>query len=249
MGETILITGAARRIGAALARGLAEADHAVVIHYNSSVDAAEALAEEINNGGGRAALFGCDLTDRSMYAKLIAHAAEPFGPPTVLVNNASVFNADTPDTLAAETWDAHFEVHVEAPAFLARHFAAQLPEGASGNIINMIDERVLRISPQFFSYHLSKSALWTATRAMALHYAPRIRVNAIGPGPSLKEDGQTEEAFALIQQRLPLEHAPALDEFVATALYFLQTPSVTGQMIVLDGGRHLLGPETGERTP
>lgn len=246
MAETILITGAARRIGAALARGLAEAGHAVVIHYNSSVDAAETLAEEINNAGGRAATFGCDLTDRSMYAKLIAHAAEPFGPPTALINNASVFVGDTPDNLTAETWDHHFEVHAQAPAFLARHFAALLPEDAHGNIINMIDERVLRISPHFFSYHLSKSALWTATRTMALHYAPRIRINAIGPGPSLKEEGQSEEAFDLVQHRLPLEHAPALGEFVATVLYLLNTPSVTGQMIALDGGRHLLGPQVDE---
>ncbi len=246
MAEIVLITGAGRRIGAALARGLAEAGHAVVIHYNSSVDAAEALAEEINNAGGRAAIFGCDLTDRSMYGKLIAHAAEPFGPPTVLINNASMFVADTPDTVTAQTWESHFKVHVEAPAFLARHFAAQLPDDAPGNIINMVDERVLRVSPHFFSYHLSKSALWTATRTMALHYAPRIRVNAIGPGPSLKEEGQSDESFDLVQHRLPLEHAPALAEFVATALYFITTPSVTGQMIALDGGRHLLGPETGE---
>jgi NAD(P)-dependent dehydrogenase (short-subunit alcohol dehydrogenase family) len=109
----------------------------------------------------------------------------------------------------------------------------------------MVDERVLRMSKGYFSYALSKSALWNATRALALHYAPRVRVNAIGPGPSLKEEGQSEQAYADIQRRLPLGHGPGLSEFAATVRYFLETPSVTGQMIALDGGRHLLGPETG----
>ncbi|MEX0628515.1 MAG: SDR family oxidoreductase [Cucumibacter sp.] len=243
MPETILITGAAMRIGAALARGLAAAGHPVILHYNASHDAAEAIASDIAHAGGRATTLGCDLTVPANHEMLIRSAAKPFGPLSVLINNASQFIPDKADNLSPATWRTHFAIHVEAPAFLAGHFAAQLPEGAGGNIINMIDERVLRVSPQFFSYTLSKSALWTATRAMALHYAPRIRVNAIGPGPSLPEKGQTEAAFLAGQQKLPLRHGPALAEFAATALYILSSPSVTGQMIALDGGRHLLGPE------
>lgn len=240
MSETVLITGAAMRLGAALAKGLAAAGHAVVLHYNTSRQAAEALAGAINGGGGRAATLGCDLTDRVARAGLVAAAAEPFGPLSVLVNNASQFIADTADAVPAENWDAHFAVHVEAPVFLAARFAAQLPQDRAGNIINMIDERVLRLSPQYFSYNLSKSALWTATRNMALHYAPRIRVNAIGPGPSLPEVGQSDAAFEQIQGRLPLRHGPGTEEFAATALYLLGATSVTGQMIALDGGLHLV---------
>jgi len=231
------------RLGAAIARGLAATGHAVVLHHNTSHDAAEALEEEINSGGGRAAAIAANLTDRGAAERLVAEAGRSFGPLTALVNNASQFVADTADSIDNAVWRSHFAMHVEAPVALSAAFASQLPADRTGNIVNMIDERVLRNSSEFFSYNLSKSALWTATRTMALHYAPRIRVNAVGPGPSLPERGQSEQAFAMVQRHLPLGHGPALDEFANTVLYFFNTSSVTGQMIALDGGRHLLGPE------
>jgi NAD(P)-dependent dehydrogenase (short-subunit alcohol dehydrogenase family) len=243
MSETILITGAAMRLGAALARGLAGAGHSIVLHYNTSHDAAEALASDIAHAGGKARTIGCDLTNPANYQMLIEKGSEAFGPLTVLINNASQFRPDEADRVSEADWNTHFMMHVEAPTQLAAFFSRQLPEGRVGNIINMIDERVLRVPSKFFSYTLSKAALWTATRTMALHYAPRIRVNAIGPGPSLPERGQSEDAFRAEQRRLPLERGPELDEFTAAALFFLGAPSVTGQMIALDGGRHLLGPE------
>jgi NAD(P)-dependent dehydrogenase (short-subunit alcohol dehydrogenase family) len=243
MSETILITGAAMRLGAALARGLAGAGHSIVLHYNTSHDAAEALASDIAHAGGKARTVGSDLTNSANYETLISRAHDAFGPLTVLINNASQFRPDEADRVSEADWKAHFMMHVEAPTQLAAFFSRQLPEGRAGNIINMIDERVLRVPTKFFSYTLSKAALWTATKTMALHYAPRIRVNAIGPGPSLPERGQSEEAFRAVQKALPLERGPGLDEFAAAVMFFLSAPSVTGQMIALDGGRHLLGPE------
>jgi NAD(P)-dependent dehydrogenase (short-subunit alcohol dehydrogenase family) len=234
-----LVTGAARRIGKAMAEGLAKDGHPVVIHYHFSADAAEKLAGEINAAGGRAAAIGCDLGDPAERDKLIAKAAEPFGPLGVLINNASIFKPDTPGAPDAKQWHDHFAVHVEAPAFLSAQFAEQLPEGTDGNVINMIDERVWRLSPQFYSYSLSKSALWTATRTMAVAFAPRIRVNAIGPGPSLKEEGQSEAEFLAAQKSLPLQHSPELAEFQSAVRFILGASSMTGQMIALDGGKHL----------
>lgn len=245
MGETILITGGAKRLGAVMARDLAAMGHAVVVHYNRSIAEADALVAKIGAAGGRAAALGRDLSDRAVRGGLLEDASKAFGPVTVLINNASQFYGDTPANFTQETWDIHFGMHAEVPSVLAAQFAAQLPDGVAGNIVNMIDERVLRTSRGYFSYALSKSVMWDATRAMALHYAPHIRVNAIGPGPSLKEEGQSDEAFAGFQRRLPLGRGPELREFAATVRYFLETPSITGQMIALDGGRHLLGPETG----
>jgi NAD(P)-dependent dehydrogenase (short-subunit alcohol dehydrogenase family) len=234
-----LVTGAADRIGAAIARRLAASGASVIIHYRTSATAAEALAAEIAAAGGKAALIQADLANRADRRDLIAAAAEPFGPLTVLVNNASLFEPDSIDDLDEELWDRHFAVHVEAPAFLARDFARQLPEGAEGNIVNIIDERVLQLSPAYFSYTLSKAALWDATRTLAQSLAPRIRVNAIGPGPTLRHGGQSAEAFAQAIANLPLERGATPEEIAEAVAFLLATPSLTGQMLALDGGRHL----------
>jgi NAD(P)-dependent dehydrogenase (short-subunit alcohol dehydrogenase family) len=234
-----LVTGAADRIGAAIARRLAAAGTKVVIHYRTSGAAAEKLAAEILTAGGNAAVVQADLSRRSDRRGLISAAAASFGPLTVLVNNASLFEPDSIDDLDEELWDRHFAVHVEAPAFLARDFARQLPDGAEGNIVNIIDERVLQLSPAYFSYTLSKAALWDATRTMAQSLAPRIRVNAIGPGPTLRHDGQSAEAFAQAIANLPLQRGATPEEIGEAVAFILATPSLTGQMLALDGGRHL----------
>jgi NAD(P)-dependent dehydrogenase (short-subunit alcohol dehydrogenase family) len=234
-----LVTGAADRIGAAIAASLAADGYGVVIHYRSSGDKAETLAEAIGADGGQADIVRADLSSRADRMGLIATAAKPFGPLTVLVNNASVFEPDSVDTLHEDLWDMHMAVHAEGPVFLARDFAAQLPAGVRGNIVNIIDERVLRLSPDYFSYTLSKSLLWTATRTLAQSLAPRIRVNAIGPGPTLANSRQSEEEFRASQERLPLGDGASPEMIAEGVMAILSLDAMTGQMIALDGGEHL----------
>lgn len=244
-----LVTGAGDRIGAAIARALARNGHAVVIHYRSDAEGARAVRKEIVGNGGRAAIVKADLGRRSQRAGLIARAAKPFGPLTVLVNNASTFDPDSAHDVDETLWDQHFAIHAEAPIFLARDFAAQLPDGADGNIINMIDERVLHPSPSYFSYTLSKSVLWTATRTLAQSLAPAIRVNAIGPGPVLPHSRQSQVEFDRSVAALPLQRHAGPEAIAEGILMLLKTPSMTGQMLALDGGEHLEYPARQGPTP
>ncbi len=244
-----LVTGGANRIGAAMAKALAAAGWQVVIHYRASVEQARATLAAIRAAGGDAALVKADLASRPQRSKLIANAAKPFGPLTALINNASLFESDSVADLDEALWDRHFAVHAEAPAFLARDFSAQLPEGVQGNIVNIIDERVLHLTPNHFSYTLSKAALWTMTTTLAQSLAPRIRVNAIGPGPTLREAGQSEAAFARNQASAPLGYGANPGDIVAALHYLLEAKSVTGQMIPVDGGRHIDFPASRSPTP
>ena len=244
-----LVTGAGDRIGAVLARRLAQEGFAVVVHYRSSADKAKDVVADIKASGGKAALVQADLTNRRQRAGLIAKASKPFGPLTVLVNNASTYEPDSATDLDEKLWDAHFAVHAEAPVFLARDFAAQLPAGAEGNIVNIIDERVLHLSPAYLSYTLSKSTLWTATRTLAQSLAPRIRVNAIGPGPTLAPPGKTEPGFKAAIDRLPLKRGASPAEIADGLIYILAARSMTGQMLALDGGQHLDYNERRKPTP
>ena len=246
---TALVTGASDRIGAAIARALAAAGHAVVIHYRSGADQAARLVAEITTNGGRAGAIHSDLADRDARSTLVAEAQKPFGPLTILINNASIFEPDSAHDVIERDWDRHFAIHAEAPIFLSRDFAAQLPAGREGNIINMIDERVLHPSPAYFSYTLSKSVLWTATRTMAQTFAPAIRVNAIGPGPVLPHTGQSEEDFAKSVESLPLKRHADPDAIAQGVLAILSMPSFTGQMLALDGGKHLDYPSRRGPTP
>jgi NAD(P)-dependent dehydrogenase (short-subunit alcohol dehydrogenase family) len=234
-----LITGGARRIGRAIALDLAANGHAVVIHCNHSHDDADGLVAEIIKNGGKAAVVQADLGNTKALDGLVTGSATPFGPLGLLINNASIFEDDSAQDFDWATWDQHFAVHLKAPVELARAFAQQLPAGEDGLIVNLIDQRVWRPTPRFFSYTLSKAALWTATQTLAQSYAPRIRVNAIGPGPTLPNSRQDQDAFAAQVAALILERGPDLSEFGATIRYLWQARSVTGQMIALDGGQHL----------
>jgi NAD(P)-dependent dehydrogenase (short-subunit alcohol dehydrogenase family) len=247
--QIALVTGAATRIGAAIVRRLAAEGFAVVIHYRSRAAEAEALAAEIRSAGGRAATISADLKDRSQRAQLIARAAAPFGSLTMLVNNASTFERDAATDLEEAIWDAHFALHAEAPAFLARDFAAQLPPGTPGNIINLVDARVLDLSPAHFSYTLSKSVLWTMTRTLAQSLAPDIRVNAIAPGPAVAPPGVSSDGFARRQAELPLRHAADAEAIADGVIAILNLPTLTGQMLALDGGEHLEWPPRRGPTP
>ena len=235
-----LVTGAARRLGLAIARDLAANGWAVVLHCNTSKDEAEVEAEAIRATGGEAAIVAADLTARAEIARLVPDAAAAIGRPlTLLVNNASVFTEDEVGSLDPARWDAHMRVHVEAPVFLTQAFAAQLPESETGNVVNIIDQRVWRLTPKFFSYTLSKSALWTATRTLAQALAPRVRVNAIGPGPTLASVHQAPGQFDAQVDAVPLKTGATPEEIAAAVRFFVASPSVTGQMLALDGGQHL----------
>ncbi|KKB80137.1 short-chain dehydrogenase [Devosia soli] len=244
-----LVTGASDRIGAAIVRALSSAGYPVVIHFRSGAAGAKTLVDEITSQGGRAASLQADLANRDARESLIAKAAGFFGPLTVLINNASVFEPDSSRDVIDETWDKHFSIHAEAPIFLSRDFAGQLPAGIEGNIINMIDERVLHPSPAYFSYTLSKSVLWTATQTMAQTFAPAIRVNAIGPGPVLPHSGQSDSDFKESIQSLPLKRHADPEAIAQGVLAILSMSSFTGQMLALDGGKHLDYPARRGPTP
>ena len=238
-GPVALVTGAARRIGAAIARDLAQHGWGIAIHYHSSRGEAEALAQELRAAGGRAAALACDLAREAEVETLVPRAVEALGPLTCLVNNASVFEMDKIDTATRESWDRHIETNLRAPLVLSQAFARQLPDGADGNIINLLDQRVWKLTPYFLSYTVAKSGLWTLTRTLALALAPRIRVNGIGPGPTLPSERQSVEQFRHQQAAVPLQHGPEVAEIAAAVRFILGSPSMTGQMIALDGGEHL----------
>ncbi|ESY77114.1 short-chain dehydrogenase [Mesorhizobium sp. LNHC221B00] len=234
-----LVTGGAKRIGKAIVEDLAGHGFAVAIHSNRSHDEADALAAAINRSGGRAAVVAADLTDMDAVSDLVGQAEAALGPISLLVNNASLFVDDSVEDFDWQAWDRHFAIHVKTPALLARNFARALPEGREGLIVNIIDQRVWRPTPRYFSYALSKSALWTQTQMLAQALGPRIRVNAIGPGPTLKNLRQDDSDFDAQVAGLILKRGPELPEFGATIRYLWEARSVTGQMIALDGGQHL----------
>jgi len=236
---TVLVTGAGRRLGRAIALDLGGRGWRVGVHYGTSAAAALELVAEIEDSGGRAAAFCADLADFEALAPLVETCAKTLGAPICLINNAALFEQDTLATLDAGSWQAHLDVNLRAPVFLTRAFARTLPEGVQGNVVNLIDQKVLRLNPDYFSYTVTKAALWTATQMMAQALAPRVRVNAIAPGPVLRSEGQSEADFER-EYRLTLLRRPvAPEEVPAVVRFLLETPSVTGQMIALDAGQHL----------
>lgn len=236
---TALVTGASKRIGRAIALALGEAGWRVGVHYNSSPSDAENTVADIKAAGGDAAALQADLCDMKAVASLVPQCTDALGTPTCLINNASLFERDVVDTLTPELWQAHLDINLRAPVFLARSFAQALGDGQAGVIINLLDQRVWKLTPDFLSYTLSKSALWTATQTLAQALAPNIRVNAIGPGPTLANERQTTENFQKQQQATILKRGPELDEICAAVRFIIDAPSMTGQMIALDGGQHL----------
>ncbi len=238
--KVALVTGSAKRLGRAIAEDLAAHGFAVALHANASLEAAEAVAEDLRSEGKKATALKADLSNISETGSLIARTEAEFGTVGLLVNNASVFEDDTAVDFDAEIFARHFDVHVRAPAILSGALVKALPEDRSGLIVNIIDQRVLSLKPSFFSYTLSKSTMWTATKTLAQAFAPRVRVNAIGPGPTLISERQRPEDFQAQIDSLPLKRGPSLDEFGRTIRFLFDTPSITGQMIALDGGQHLI---------
>ena len=204
---TALVTGAALRLGRAIALDLAKLGWRIGVHYQTSSTEAESLVEEIERLDSKAVALPADLTSEAQLRGLVQSCAEELGPPTCLINNAARFEWDSIDTLDWAGWQAELDVNLRAPIFLIQEFARTLPEDGSGCVINMIDQRVWRLTPEFFSYTIAKSALWTATRTLAQALAPRIRVNAIGPGPVLPSLRQSQEDFERECRAAPLGRA------------------------------------------
>ncbi|MFT8775973.1 MAG: SDR family oxidoreductase [Gluconacetobacter liquefaciens] len=234
------VTGGAVRLGRAIALALADAGFAVAIHYRSGEDDARRTVEDIEARGQRACMLHADLACEAEVTPLLGQVRAELGPLGVLVNNASTFDRDEWNDATRASWDAHLEPNLRAPFVLTQAFARQVPEGAEGMVLNMLDERVWSLTPHFVSYTVSKSALWTLTRTLALALAPRrIRVNAIGPGPALPSPRQSREQFARQCASVPMGRGTCPDEVARAALSLLCLPSVTGQMLALDGGQHL----------
>jgi NAD(P)-dependent dehydrogenase (short-subunit alcohol dehydrogenase family) len=237
--ETVLITGAARRIGRAIALDFAGRGWRVGVHFNASQPEANQLVREITEKGGSAATLQADLADVAAVAGLVPACSAALGTPRCLINNASLFLHDTIASLDPGQWDRQLAVNLKAPVLLAQSFAAHLPAQVDGNIINIIDQRVWRPTPHFFSYSVAKAGLWWATQTLAQALAPRIRVNAIGPGPVLANTHQTAEQFDRQRTTTPLGRGSTTEEIAAAIRFILDAPAMTGQMIALDGGQHL----------
>ncbi len=236
---TVLITGAAKRIGRAIALDLAQHGWNIAVHFNSSQAEAEEVAGEIAAHGVAVDIFKADLADEQACEQLVPAINGKMGPLSCLINNASVFEHDTPETATRQSWDRHMQINLRAPFVLTQGFRAQLPETREGNVINIIDQRVWNLTPVFTSYTLSKSGLWALTRTLAQGLAPHIRVNAIGPGPTIKNTFQSQENFDREWQSVLLGRKVDLREICEAIRFILDARSMTGQMIALDSGQHL----------
>ncbi len=242
--KVALVTGASHRIGRQIALDLAANGWAVGVHFNSSKGAAKEVVALIEKAGGKAVLVRADLDNENEVRKLLPAVAAKLGPLSLLINNASMFDPDSLQSLEDPEkgmWNYHqqMQVNLTAPLMLSSALVEQLPGEVQGNIVNILDQKVLRLTPYYMSYTLAKSALWTATRTLAQALAPDVRVNAIGPGPILPNKRQSEAEFKDQCSKLPLRRCATPQEIARTIRFIVEMPSMTGQMIALDGGRHL----------
>ncbi len=249
MSKAVLVTGGGKRIGRAIAIALGQDGWNVAVHYHSSRKDAEETAELITAAGGRAAAVEANLMDESATQSLVLRAEQLVGPLDALINNAAVFERDTVETTTRESWDLHMETNLRAPFVLMQSFARRLPEEAHGSIVNLLDQRVWNLGPTFTSYTVSKMGLWALTQSLAIALAPRIRVNAVGPGPTLPSTRQTPEQFEAQCARVPLRHGATPEDIANAVRYLLGAHSVTGQMIAVDGGEHLGVSKVGGEPP
>ena len=244
-----LVTGAGKRLGRAMALELARQGQDVAIHYATSAQAAEDVAAEIRALGRQAVTLQADLLDEAQVTPLITRAAEALGGPlTTLINNASIFEYDTIGSATRQGWDRHIESNLRAPFVLTQELARQVPDPivdesgesrAQGLVVNMIDQRVRKLTPEFMTYTIAKMGLWAFTRTAAQALAPRLRVNAIGPGPTLQGHRQSAEHFANQRNATILQRGANEADITGALTYLLHAPGVTGQLICVDGGQHL----------
>lgn len=243
-----LVTGAGKRLGKAMALYLAARGHDVAVHYATSADEAEAVVDQIRAMGRAAVALQADLLDEAQVSQLVPQAVAALGPLTVLINNASIFEYDRIETATRTSWDRHMESNLRAPFVLTQAFAQQCPKAvpdaagepmAQGLVINMLDQRVHKLTPEFSTYTIAKMGLWTLTRTAAQGLAPHIRVNGIGPGPTLQGARQSDKHYAGQRAATILGRGANPSDITAALGFFLDSPGVTGQMIAVDGGQHL----------
>lgn len=244
-----LVTGAGKRLGRAMALELARHGHDIAVHYHSSEDEADEVAGEVRALGRQAITLQADLLDEEQVTPLVSTAAERLGGPvTVLVNSASIFDHDTLDSATRQGWDRHFDSNLRAPFVLTQALAAQVPDPvqdargepvAQGLVVNMIDQRVRKLTPEFMTYTLAKAGLWTLTQTAAQALAPRVRVNGIGPGPTLQATRQSDAHFAAQRATTVLKRGANAEDITGALAYFLTAPAITGQLLCVDGGQHL----------
>src|SRR5262245_7949336 len=238
--KTVLITGAARRLGRAMALHLGAHGWSVAVHYNTSQGDAEETVSLLHERHVHAAAINADLTMEDDVERLVERAREAVGPLTALINNASVFEEDSITTMTRASWDTHIETNLRAPLVLSRNFAEQLPGGQEGAIVNLLDQRLLKPTPQFLSYGVSRAGLYWLTITLAQALAPRIRVNGVAPGPTLRNERQSEAHFSRQQESTILGRGADPVDVAEAVRYLLDARAVTGQMIAVDGGQHLI---------
>ncbi len=235
-----LVTGGSKRIGKSIVKKLASENSNVIIHYNKSRKEALALCKELKKNTNVISMaIQADLNKPYQVKKIFSILKKKSIVIDCLINNASTFDYDNLKKMTLNSWNNHIVPNLYAPLMLSKEFAEALPINKNGNIINIIDQRVLNLTPHFLSYSVSKSGLWTITKTLALELAPKIRVNAIGPGPTIKSKLQTEKEFSLQCKSLPLQQGATPDQVAETISFLLKVKSITGQIIALDGGQHL----------
>ncbi len=238
--KNVLITGAGKRIGSSIAKSLAANNWNIALHYNSSEKETKKLSIELQETYNvKTVCIQADLSDLKQLKKIIPTVTKSIGHISCLINNAASFEYDSIYSLSSDSWDMHMNTNIRAPLFLSQSFVENIPKKINGNIINIIDQRVWNLTPHFTTYTLSKSALWALTQTLALSLSPNIRVNAIGPGPTIKSKMQTIKEFKDQYQRMPLAVPVTLEEISQFINLIINSPSLTGQMIALDGGQHL----------
>ncbi len=236
--QKIIITGGATRIGAAIARNLSGKNKEIVIHYNKSKSKAEKLKKELSKNGANIYLVKGDLSKEKDILKIIKFAKIKLKFFDCLINNASVFENDKLENFNNDSWEKHIFTNLKAPAILSREFKKNI-KGRNNNIINIIDQRVFKLTPFFFSYTLSKTGLYTLTKTSAMSLAPTIRVNGIAPGPTIKNKRQSENHFKKQYKATPLKKQVDVEEICNAVDFFIKNSSITGQVISIDSGQSL----------
>jgi NAD(P)-dependent dehydrogenase (short-subunit alcohol dehydrogenase family) len=242
--KVALVTGAAKRLGRAIALRLADEGYAIALHCNTSILDAERTKRDIEAAGSYCVIIEADLADPVAVSEIVPRAVAALGPVTLLVNSASLFADDRVGELDVAVWNRTFSTNLRAPVMLAQAMALHLPEGMTGSVVNIIDQKVQKLNPQYFTYTLTKAALWTATQTLAQALAPHIRVNAVSPGPVLPNEHDGEAGFIAEAALTPLGAPVDPKEIAAAVAYLAEARSVTGQMISVDAGQHV-----GWRTP
>ncbi len=234
----IIITGGATRIGAAISKKLSGQNNEILIHYNRSKSKAEKLKKDLSKNGTKIYLVKGDLKKETDIKKIIKFAKLKLKFFDCLVNNASVFENDKLENFSLDSWSKHIRTNLRAPALLSKEFAKNV-KGKNNNIINIIDQRVFKLTPYFFSYTLSKTGLYTLTKTSALRLSPNIRVNAIAPGPTIKNQRQSEKHFKKQYLATPLKRQVDVEQICNAVDFFIKNISITGQVLAIDSGQNL----------